>query len=255
MFSCRQPTGWWGSDWRTILPHRRHVNAALQTKEQGVLTATESPISAAAPAAAPAGDPGVKGRDRVVRQARALFLAQGYAAVSMQQIADAVGVNKATLYHHFRDKQALFIAVMVEQGKQMAADVAAALAAGNSLPEKLESVAQTVLDMQHSDFGRLASDMHLHVSEEGRAEVFRQCGVPWTQLSAVLRDAVARGEIRAVDPDLVGRLYFGMIVSQRWERARDGEAPPPPADLARTLAGLLLHGIEAAEGAEPGGEA
>ena len=46
----------------------------------------------------------LRGRARVVQQARELFLAQGYAAVSMQQIADAVGVNKATLYHYFRDK-------------------------------------------------------------------------------------------------------------------------------------------------------
>ena len=94
----------------------------------------------------------VRGRERVIRQARELFLEQGYAAVSMQQIADAVGVNKATLYHYFRDKQALFIAVMVEQGKQMNAAVAAALAAGETLQEKLHSVAQTILDMQHSDF-------------------------------------------------------------------------------------------------------
>ncbi|MFT4039592.1 MAG: TetR/AcrR family transcriptional regulator [Thermomicrobiales bacterium] len=216
-----------------------------------MLTATESSVSASAAVGATAADPELKGRDRVVRQARELFLAQGYAAVSMQQIADAVGVNKATLYHHFRDKQALFIAVMVEQGKQMAADVTAALAHGETLPEKLQSVAQAVLDMQHSDFGRLASDMHLHVSEEGRAEIFRQCGVPWTQLSAVLREAVARGEIREIDPDMVGRLYFGMIVSQRWERARDGVLPPPPADLAQTLAGLLLHGIAAPVGGDP----
>src|SRR5690606_23256180 len=83
----------------------------------------------------------LRGRARVVQQARELFLAQGYAAVSMQQIADAVGVNKATLYHYFRDKQALFIAVMVDQGKQMAVAIGAALAAGKTLEEKLALVA------------------------------------------------------------------------------------------------------------------
>lgn len=185
----------------------------------------------------------VRGRERVVRKARELFLAQGYAAVSMQQIADAVGVNKATLYHYFRDKQALFIAVMVEQGKQMNAAVATALAAGETLRDKLQSVAQTVLDMQHSDFGRLSSDMHLHVSEEGRAEVYTRCGVPWAQITDVLRDAQARGEIREIDPDFVSRSFFGMIISQRWQRIKIGQDSYPEETLAQSLADLLVYGI------------
>jgi AcrR family transcriptional regulator len=185
----------------------------------------------------------VRGRERVIRKARELFLAQGYAAVSMQQIADAVGVNKATLYHYFRDKQALFIAVMVEQGKQMNAAVAGALAAGATLQEKMESVAQTILDMQHSDFGRLSSDLHLHVSEEGRAEVYARCGVPWAQISDVLREAIERGEVRSIDPDFASRGFFGMIISQRWQRIKTVPDPYPEEELARALADLLLHGI------------
>jgi TetR/AcrR family transcriptional regulator len=184
-----------------------------------------------------------RGRERVIRKARELFLAQGYAAVSMQQIADSVGVNKATLYHYFKDKQALFIAVMVEQGKQMNASIAAALAAGETLQEKLQSVAQTILDMQHSDFGRLSSDMHLHVSEEGRAAVYARCGVPWAQISDVLRQSAARGEVRAIDPDLASRGFFGMIISHRWQRIKAAPDTYQEDDLARSLADLLLHGI------------
>ncbi|MCA9877381.1 MAG: TetR/AcrR family transcriptional regulator [Thermomicrobiales bacterium] len=189
----------------------------------------------------------VRGRERVVRKARELFLAQGYAAVSMQQIADAVGVNKATLYHYFRDKQALFIAVMVEQGKQMNTAVGAALAAGSSLPEKLQSVTQTILDMQHSDFGRLANDMHLHVSPEGRAEIYARCGVPWAQISDTLREAAAQGEVRDIDVDLAARGYFGMVVSQRWQRIKDAPDSATEVDLAKSLADLLLHGITSQE--------
>ena len=60
-------------------------------------------------------EPAIRGRGRVLREARVLFTAQGYAAVSMQQIADAAAMNKATLYHHFRDKEDLFVAVMAEE--------------------------------------------------------------------------------------------------------------------------------------------
>ncbi len=51
-------------------------------------------------------------RNRVLDAAYPLFVQQGYKAVSMQQIADAVSINKATLYHHFRSKDDLFLAVV-----------------------------------------------------------------------------------------------------------------------------------------------
>jgi AcrR family transcriptional regulator len=207
----------------------------VRLMEKSVVTVVEPGISAS--------EIEVRGRERVIRKARELFLTQGYAAVSMQQIADAVGVNKATLYHYFRDKQALFIAVMVEQGKQVNAAVGAALAAGETLQEKMQSVAQTILDMQHSDFGRLSSDMHHHVSEEGRIAVYAQCGVPWAQISDVLRDAAARGELRSIDPDLASRGFFGMIISQRWQKIPIGGDTYPETELARALADLFLFGI------------
>jgi AcrR family transcriptional regulator len=58
-------------------------------------------------AAAPTG-----GRERILHEAYRKFIEYGYAAVSMQQIAGSAGVTKATLYHHFRDKEDLFFEVM-----------------------------------------------------------------------------------------------------------------------------------------------
>src|SRR5690606_37466396 len=57
-------------------------------------------------------DAHLDGRARILSAARQLFTQYGYRAVSMQQIADAASVNKATLYHHFADKEALFVEVL-----------------------------------------------------------------------------------------------------------------------------------------------
>src|SRR5271155_1772711 len=51
-------------------------------------------------------------RALILKAAQKLFVTQGYAEVSMDALADAVPVSKRTLYNHFRDKKALFIAVM-----------------------------------------------------------------------------------------------------------------------------------------------
>ncbi len=49
-------------------------------------------------------------RDEIIRAATALFLEKGYAATSMSALAQACGMQKASLYHHFPSKEALFVA-------------------------------------------------------------------------------------------------------------------------------------------------
>ena len=47
-------------------------------------------------------------RQRILSAAKALFLAHGYHASSMNQIAREAGVSKLTVYNHFQDKATLF---------------------------------------------------------------------------------------------------------------------------------------------------
>jgi AcrR family transcriptional regulator len=51
-------------------------------------------------------------RERLLAHARTLFAERGYAAVSTEEIVRAAGVTRGALYHQFRDKAALFDAVV-----------------------------------------------------------------------------------------------------------------------------------------------
>src|SRR4051812_40906745 len=53
--------------------------------------------------------------EAILESARQLFREQGYGAVSMDQIARAAGVSKATVYAHFESKDRLF-ATMIQNG-------------------------------------------------------------------------------------------------------------------------------------------
>eukprot|EP01035_Chromulina_nebulosa_P011284 gene11284-15106_t len=53
-------------------------------------------------------------RRQVLDAAGDLFMAQGYGAVSMEAVARAAGVSKATLYAHFASKDALFASIVAE---------------------------------------------------------------------------------------------------------------------------------------------
>ncbi len=52
------------------------------------------------------------GRDRILRVAAELFLANGYAETSLRTIADAVDMRPASIYHHFESKDALLANIL-----------------------------------------------------------------------------------------------------------------------------------------------
>jgi len=60
------------------------------------------------------GEDGAK-RRQIMDGARAVFLAQGFDAASMGEIARAAGVSKGTLYVYFENKEQLFEAIVHEQ--------------------------------------------------------------------------------------------------------------------------------------------
>lgn len=53
-------------------------------------------------------------RRDIMEEAIALFLTRGYAGTSMSDLARACGIQKASLYHHFAGKDALFVACVTE---------------------------------------------------------------------------------------------------------------------------------------------
>jgi AcrR family transcriptional regulator len=65
--------------------------------------------------------------EQTLAAAHALFAERGYAAVTMDEIAAAVGVTKPLLYNYFGNKERLYIACMERAGDALIATIAAAV--------------------------------------------------------------------------------------------------------------------------------
>lgn len=50
-------------------------------------------------------------RERICEATKALFFEQGFAGVTMEEVAQAVGIRRSTLYLHFRDKEEILAAI------------------------------------------------------------------------------------------------------------------------------------------------
>src|SRR5260221_3605153 len=69
-------------------------------------------------------------RQALVRAARSLFGARGYADVGTEEIVRAAGVTRGALYHQFHDKAGLFAAVAEEVEAEITGRIAAGPAGG-----------------------------------------------------------------------------------------------------------------------------
>lgn len=183
------------------------------------------------------------GRTKILEHASALFIAQGYAAVSMQQIADAAGINKATLYHHFRDKDDLYMAVLREELARINCGRIQALAAGGTLREQLGRLAAHIFVSSHSDVARLAADVHQHLTTDFRTELARSLQPAWEMLEAAFATAAATGEIAPIEPRLAANLFFSTIHGQVMLAKMPIHAPELDERLAGQIADLFLDGL------------
>ena len=187
--------------------------------------------------------PASDGRERVLTEAQRLFVARGFAEVSMQQIAEAAGMTKAALYYHFRHKEDLFLHVIEREISRLRSGIAAGIADQASTRDRLAFVAQYLLDHVRGDFGRLMGDMKQHLSSCDRPP---GGGLPFEAVETIFTDAISRNELRpGLEAADLTPCFVGMIFAQAHREHIATGAPAPPrsnAETAAFIADLMLNG-------------
>jgi AcrR family transcriptional regulator len=82
----------------------------------------------------------VDNRQKLAAAALELFAAHGYDAIGVQEICDAVGVRKPTLYHYYGSKRGLLEAIVAVRGEPFMAELAVAAAYDGNLPLTLQRI-------------------------------------------------------------------------------------------------------------------
>lgn len=179
-------------------------------------------------------------RQKVFRAAVELIAEHGYAATTVDAIAERAGVAKGTVFYNFGSKEGLFEALL-EHSIDLLAEALAAADTGESALDALDSVVLGQLRFfeEHGAFARvLLAEMWRMVWQEAVARLRQNAlGV----YANVLRRAAANGEIRAdLDVETAATAVFGMVLTVAIER----RALYPDRPLERTHATLveLLHG-------------
>ena len=85
-------------------------------------------------------------RSNILLCALRLFATRGYDAVGVQEIVEAAGITKPTLYHYFGSKQGLLDALLREYFDQLYSEVKPASVYRSDLPLTLNQVAKAYFD-------------------------------------------------------------------------------------------------------------
>ena len=152
---------------------------------------------------------------QIVEAARRLFMADGYGATSMDAIARAAGVSKATLYSHFTNKAELFAAVIGGECQRFAQLLWSPEAETGDVRSVLLQVARAKIQFTGSAEPRAL--YRVVVGESGRfpelGRVFYDNGPRRVldRLADYLRAAAARGVLTVPDARLAAEQFFGMV--------------------------------------------
>jgi TetR/AcrR family transcriptional regulator len=85
-------------------------------------------------------------RATVLEAAEQLFARRGYAATRLEDVADAVGVKRAALFYHFRDKRALYDATIEAAFADLVARLHAAFTADAPIAARFEAAVECWVD-------------------------------------------------------------------------------------------------------------
>lgn len=177
-------------------------------------------------------------RARLIQAAAEVFVEEGYRA-SIERVATRAGVARQTLYNHFPCKADLFGEVV----RQATAALLITLDADQlTLRERLlrfgDMYRRKVLSAEGIGFFRILAAETVRFPE--LAASFYRTGPAQTaaRLSAVLKEAMAKGELHAASPEFAVNMLLSMLVGADRSRYLFSGDPPPdpdPATLVRII--------------------
>lgn len=176
-------------------------------------------------------------RQAILEAAAGLFIQHGYHGLAMRTIAEQVGVTKAALYYHFRDKEELFLALLSGYLEEMDAALKQIRAAGGSTYTQIGALVAHILSqpVEQRAMIRIASQESAELSPPGQQRLNRVYHEKFIDpLCQVLQNGMESGELRGGDPVVATWALLGILYPYFYP-AHVRQTPSTPQVIAQIL--------------------
>lgn len=195
---------------------------------------------------------------QIVTAALDVFAEKGFRAATMEQVAEAAGITKGTIYLYFRSKRDLFLEVVRSEVERLLAvlPLVGAVSPEQYTEESARLMGRAFLDALMSPrvvkmiplvMGELhtLSDFRTLYQEEVLPRANRQ-------FAALLEGRMEQGAFRRLDPNITARCLLGMFFIFTLTQEVFGARRVTPMDSAAivdTIIDIFFHGVSAQGGA------
>lgn len=147
-------------------------------------------------------------RDRIRTAATALFAERGLDAVSVRDIAAAVGMKPSNLYAHYPSRDALVAELFADGYAEYGALLSDAAATRGPFADRLRAMVRLICRLHDEDTVRFR---FLLLAQHGQlARIGDAAETPVTVLQREIEAAIHRGEIPPGDPALLTAMVVGI---------------------------------------------
>jgi AcrR family transcriptional regulator len=193
-----------------------------------------------------------KRQREIIDAAAEIFYKKGYSETSVQDVADAVGILKGSLYYYIDSKEDLLYQALLEVHEDAKAVVTETAALDLPPLDRLRIYIQRHVEYNASNLAKIAvyyHDFGLLTPDREKA-IVGQRKFYESFVQSLIKEAQERGEVEpSVDPLLISYAIFGVVNWLYTWYAPTGSATPEY--LGRLYAEIIVSGITAPNMPEP----
>jgi TetR/AcrR family transcriptional regulator, cholesterol catabolism regulator len=185
-------------------------------------------------------------RDReVLKAATTVFYRRGYADATVQDVADALGMLKGSLYYYIKSKEELLYRLATEVHDDVDALLSEAVALeGLSALERIQEFVRRQVEYNVRRLEAISvyhHDVH-HLSKDLRSEIVGRRHMHEAVLVSLLEEAQRDGDVdQSLNPCILSQSIFATVIwIYRWYRPSSGISV---SELAETCVAFVTRGI------------
>jgi len=183
-------------------------------------------------------------RQSIVKAATRMFLTHGYRNISMDKVAKAAPVSKATLYNHFDSKNALLAGVIAELCESLYQTITLTDTLENSIEDTLNRIAASFVELI---FSEEAIDIYRLVIAESRdfpelSQLFYDVGPQAVrkQLEDYLQNLSVDNGLLSADAAFSANALLSMLMSDLHMQCLLGIRPLPSEEEKKQLVNKVV---------------
>lgn len=183
-------------------------------------------------------------KDVIIEKARRLFLEKGFAAASMRDLAEHVGVEAASLYNHIQSKSEILQEICFKVANEFISHLEQVESSESSALQKMEILIRFHIRMMLKEYESIYISDHewRHLPEPYLSNFLNQRRHYRRRLAVIIEEGVQTGEMKPIEPYVATLTILSAISGiESWHRSRKTVSEK---DMEENMAKFLVEGLK-----------